>query len=125
MVWVTNKEIAGIVIVVILLSSGTTFYLQETGKYKSCSDGWILREDGKYECPTRDIEPQWCHHGSDEGPENIGYRCYLGLVVDLAEQKQELPAYAASSGDYTTSIDGNTCFLQGNLRRGVPCEGLA
>ncbi len=119
------KEIMGVLISVIILTSGATIYLQETGKYTNCKGGWILREDGKYDCPTRDIEPQWCHHGSDEGPENIGYRCYLGEPVDVIEPEtpEHLPVIINTlnkpmfkCGDaYCTTADGKTCFLYGNL----------
>ncbi len=86
MIEVTAKQVGGFLISMFLLASGAVVYLQETGKYKSCSDGWILMEDGMYNCPTRDIEPQWCHHGSDEGPENIGYRCYTGIPIEIGEE---------------------------------------
>ena len=110
---ITLKEIGGLLISIIILSSGATIYLQETGKYKSCSGGWILMEDGKYECPTRDIDPQWCHHGSNEGPENIGYRCYLGLPVDISEPEPAPPItdfagkifISANAGSYECPTD--------------------
>ncbi len=76
------KEIGGLMLAVIALASGVTYYLQETGDYKTCSGGWIQMEDGMYDCPTRDVLPQWCHHGSDEGPDNIGYRCYIGIPIE-------------------------------------------
>jgi len=83
---INTKQLLGIVLTLITLSSGATVVLKDSGKYMNCMGGWVLQETGKYDCPTRDIEPQWCHHGSEEGPENIGYRCYLGLVIkDTAE----------------------------------------
>lgn len=85
---ITLKEIGGFVLSVIVLSSVAIIYLQETGKYKTCSGGWVLGEDGQYACPTRNIEPQWCHHGSNEGPENIGYRCYTGIPINITEEPE-------------------------------------
>lgn len=121
------KEIAGFLIAVIILSSSITYYLQETGKYMTCKGGWVLREDGKYDCPTRDIEAQWCHHGSEQGPENIGYRCYLGIPIDIEPEKPSIN-YKANKpmfkcdGAYCTTADGKTCFLYGNLNFPVPCN---
>ena len=104
------KEISGLLIAVIALSiTGTVIYLQETGKYTNCSGGWILMGDGKYGCPTRDIDPQWCHHGSEEGPENIGYRCYLGEFFDVPEEETESTARKitvhANAGRYECPTD--------------------
>jgi len=82
-------ELIGGILIAIFITVSTTYYIQETGKYKTCYGGWILIEsgpnEGMYECPTRVIEPQWCHHGSDEGPKNIGYRCYLGIPIQPSE----------------------------------------
>ena len=101
------KEIGGLLISVMILASGITIYLEETGKYKSCSGGWILGGDGKYSCPTRDIEPQWCHHGSNEGPENIGYRCYLGIPINITEQESK-PQIAPFTEKIITSANGGS-----------------
>ena len=107
------KEIGGLLISIILLTSGAVIYLQESGKYKSCSGGWILGEDGKYDCPTRNIETQWCHHGSEDGPDNIGYRCYLGIPIIIEEQESnpQIAPFAqkiiisANAGRYECATD--------------------
>ena len=83
MVTITKKLLGAILATVFTLASGVTYYIVETGKYSNCSGGWILNElTGKYGCPTRNVESQWCHHGSEEGPENIGYRCYIGIPIE-------------------------------------------
>lgn len=100
----SKKMIGGLLLAVITLSSGTTYYLQDTGTYKNCSGGWVLREDGMYECPTREIEPQWCHHGSSDGPENIGYRCYLGIVIDTDEPVVDKVKVRANNKDWDCEV---------------------
>lgn len=80
--------------ILIILSVGTTYILEETGKYKTCPGGWELRDDGKYDCNSRNIEPQWCFKGSEEGV-NIGYRCYLGNVIKI-EYGEEKQPYGAN-----------------------------
>lgn len=84
MVTILQKWIMGILITIIIASTGT-YYLMETGTYMNCPGGWQLIEsgpnEGMYDCPTREIELQWCHHLSE-----TGYRCYLGTPIILAEE---------------------------------------
>lgn len=118
MVEISIKQMSGIIVTVLVLAGGGTYYLQETGSYMNCPGGWILREDGMYDCASRNINPQWCHHGSEEGPENIGYRCYLGIPLDMKEPKP----IEGSSKDFTTSPDGKICYIHGDLRLGGSLE---
>lgn len=90
MVEITTTKLAGLIVTVIVLASGSTYYLQETGKYTNCSGGWILNGlTGKYECTTRDVEPHWCHHLSPSK-----YRCYIGIPVDVDETIKTVKIYA-------------------------------
>ena len=109
MVEISKKTIAGLIITLIV-SSGGTYYLQETGSYKNCKGGWIQIDNGKYECPTSSVEPQWCHHGSEEGPENIGYRCYLGIPMKSENIEDDIQI-----SDFTLDTDGVHCYQKGNL----------
>lgn len=104
-------------ITVILLGTGAYVYLQETGSYKNCGEGWELMETGQYFCASRDMT-EWCYSLSSSG-----YRCYLGTPVYPEPDEPEPPVYDPGTGIttrgsywYTTSPDGETCYLWGNLR---------
>ena len=119
------KTLGGILLAIILTAT-TTVYIKEATGYKSCSTGWVLQDNGQFVCESRDIAPQWCYKFSDPNKETgISSRCYLGVPVEAEESKIEFREQIISdSGDYTTSIDGKTCYIKGNLRMGVPCEGI-
>lgn len=112
------KEFAGVILLVIALSTGTTYVKEATG-YKSCSTGWALQNNGQFTCESRDIEPQWCYRFSKPNSQGIASRCYLGIPINKQENNPDM-----TEGDYTKSPDGVTCFIKGNLRRGVPCSSL-
>lgn len=117
MVEISNIQIGGVILTVLILSSGATIYLQETGSYKNCNGGWALTETGQYHCESRDIY-EWCHHLSSSA-----YRCYLGIPIEIEEEQEE--AKVVATKDYTTSPDGKTCYIRGNLRwRGDLKNGL-
>ncbi len=75
-----------------LSSTGKTCYNGEVGN-KICYEGWVKFSDV--------IEP-------------------VVTVVNPIEVDTIKPI--KFNGDFTTSPDGKTCYLQGNLRRGVSCE---
>ena len=45
----------------------------------------------------------------------------LSELIEGQEVKMVTPEIEMV-GDYTTSPDGKTCYIKGDLRRGVPCE---
>ena len=80
------KVIGGVTFLLILLASGTTYYLAETSDYKSCRGTWDLQESGQYKC-SKTGELQWCYSTEYRG--SGWYRCFIGRVVNVEEPKQE------------------------------------
>ena len=90
--------LSGILVTIIMLASGTTYYLEKTGDYKTCNvGGWVLSEDtGQYVCKDRGLT-EWCAELSEPSKEGISTRCYIGRVI-LTE-----PDY----GDFAEKIEGD------------------
>lgn len=80
MVEIKKTTLAGILVTLIILSSGATYHLEKTGKYMNCKSGWILQEDGAYDCEVRGLN-KWCAEVSPLNDNNMHYRCYLGKIV--------------------------------------------
>ena len=71
---------SGIMVMLVIIASGTTYYLEKTGDYKNCATGWVLQETGQYDCKDRGLI-EWCYSVSDLNKAGIHYRCYLGRVI--------------------------------------------
>lgn len=80
MVELSKKTIAGIIVLLIVLSSGATYYIERTGDYDNCRGDWILQEDGMYQCPQDGVK-QWCFDIESRG--SGWYRCWIGEVVNI------------------------------------------
>src|SRR3990167_11486327 len=80
------KTIGGITFLLILLASGTTYYLAETNDYKSCRGTWDLQESGQYQC-SKTGELQWCYSLEYRG--SGWWRCNVGKVSIVEEPKTE------------------------------------
>lgn len=80
------KVIGGVTFLLILLASGTTYYLAETNDYKSCRGTWDLQEDGMYQC-SKTLEKYWCYSVEYRG--SGWYRCNVGKVVNVEQPKPE------------------------------------
>ena len=95
---ISKGVLSGIIVTIIMLASGTTYYLEKTGDYKTCNvGGWILDEKtGQYDCKDRMLT-EWCFELSEPSKEGISTRCYIGRVI-LTE-----PDY----GDFAEKIDGD------------------
>ena len=120
------KVIGGLLLLILATATGTVYVKEATG-YKTCSTGWVLQDNGQYVCESRDISPQWCYKFSDPNKETgISSRCYLGAPVEVEEPKsiEFKEPVISEGGDYTVSLDGSTCYIKGNLRRGVPCNEI-
>ena len=122
MVEMTYKQIGGILLALIVLGSGGV-YIKEASGYKTCSTGWILQEDGRFECDSRDLEPQYCYRFSNPNSEGISSRCYLGVLSKFEDVNIVPSLIFQIDGDYTVSPDGKTCYAQGNLKRNFKCNG--
>ena len=73
---ITKKEILGMAVIIILLSSGATMMVAEEDGWKNCIGGWELNTDtGMYDCLSRSIS-EWCYSLSESR-----YRCYLGKPI--------------------------------------------
>jgi len=94
----TKKSVyAGVVVMLMILSGGTTYYLEQTGDYKNCYDGgWQLLNTGQYECKSRGLT-EWCFELSAMNKEKIQTRCYIGRVI------HQTPDY----GDFAEKIEGD------------------
>jgi hypothetical protein len=46
----TYAIFGGIMTLIILMSSGITYYIQDSGTKSSCSTGWNYLSEGKYSC---------------------------------------------------------------------------
>ena len=100
-----NKTtIGGIVTMLIILSSGATWYVQDLGTKTGCRAGWEYIEsgeqEGKYKCVTQSGERyETCFEVyNSSGTEN--YWCKKGMVVKLDKD------YIASSKDWLCSYSG-------------------
>lgn len=84
---INKQTIAGIIITVILLSSGTTYYIKETGSRTKCMSSWELIDSGEYEgyygCTTNSgVRKQLCANVYDSGTGRINYWCDKGVLID-------------------------------------------
>ena len=100
--------IAGIVTLVILLSSGLTYYIQDQGSKTSCRNGFEYVSSGEYEgyyrCVTSSGERfEVCYEVYDSA-NTENYWCKKGRLVKIEEQE-----YVPSEGDWTCSSNGK-CY---------------
>lgn len=82
MVELSKTLIGGILTLIIILSSGTTYFIEKTGDYDNCRGEWLLQEDGMYQCQQDQVK-QWCFEIEERG--SGWYRCWLGKVVLVEE----------------------------------------
>lgn len=75
---ISYKQIGGILALVIILTGGTTFYVQKTGEYNNCRGLWELQDDGQYKC-EKTGELQYCYNVEYRG--SGWYRCWVGKVT--------------------------------------------
>lgn len=94
--------------------------------------GVALDKDKAYFCEERKLAMN-CdslakYYGMPNGKcvnEELGNKlCKSGWrpFSEIAATRIELPT--AIEDDYTTSPDGKTCYIKGDLRRGVPCDSI-
>ena len=86
--------ISGIIILVISLSSGATYYLEEVGSKTGCRAGWgYVSEgefEGQYKCVTKSGSRfEWCFEVyNSSNTEN--YWCKKGNVVIVEKGEEQL-----------------------------------
>ncbi|MHA1827943.1 MAG: hypothetical protein ACTSX6_04765 [Candidatus Heimdallarchaeaceae archaeon] len=98
------KSIGGILLLVVLLSSGATYYIQETNDYSNCRGLWEIQEDGMYKC-SKTGESNYCYKIEYRG--SGWYRCWIGKAVDVNQQK-----HSTNTGRYICIPDA--CYLVSN-----------
>ena len=103
---ISTGLLSGILVTIIMLTSGTTYYLEKTGDYKTCNvGGWALDEKtGQYDCKDRGIT-EWCSELSAINKDNIQTRCYISRVI-LTEP---------DVGDYAEKIEGDELIVQDGI----------
>lgn len=96
---INKTTIAGIVTLLIMLSSGVTYYIQDAGTKTGCRAGWQIVESGEYEgyykCTTAsgdryevcfevygtsNTENYWCKQGIIVKQEEKNYREWTGMI---------------------------------------------
>ena len=83
--------IGGIVTLLIILSSGTTYYIQSIGEKTGCRAGWVYETQGEFEgyykCITSTaIRYEMCFNVyNSANTEN--YWCEKGKIVKIEEQE--------------------------------------
>ncbi len=103
-----NKEktiIGGIMLVLITISSGVTFYLSDSGTKTSCRRGWEYT-DGYYSCTTNSgIRYETCFEVYDSA-NTKNYWCKKGARVEIESLvNSNLP----TKGDYICPKRPNSC----------------
>ena len=102
--------IAGIVTLIILLSSGTTYYIQDLGEKTGCRRGWEYIYSGEFEgyfgCTTSSgIRYQVCFEVyNSSNTEN--YWCRKGVRVE-----PQVDLSQPQKGDYICNKRPNPCRL--------------
>jgi hypothetical protein len=83
-----NKIIyGGVTLFLMLLSTGTTIYLQETGKNIACKTGWVLQDDGQYKCQlSASVKLSYCTEVWDSA-NTKNYWCKEATLVVIEEQQ--------------------------------------
>ena len=81
MVELNYKTIFGVLLLVIVTSSGT-YYLEKTTQYKSCQGQWLLLDSGQYQC-SKNGNLQWCYSIEKRGSGWV--RCWVGKQVVVTE----------------------------------------
>jgi hypothetical protein len=88
MVEITKSNLGGLVLLAILLSTGTTLYVQDAGSKTSCSTGWNIVEsgvnEGQYYCSisnkyqlcfdiknSSSTKDYWCEKGTSVIPKQL------------------------------------------------------
>ena len=107
-----KTTIGGIVTLIILLSSGTTWYVQDLGTKTGCRGGWdyIASEayEGYYGCTTLSgIRYETCFEVYDSG-NTENYWCKKGVKVEI-EKEIKVSSNQPVKGDYICSKRPDSC----------------
>lgn len=122
MVELNKKQISGILTLLILLSTGTTMYIQDLGTKTGCRGGWELITEGEYEgyngCTTASgIRYEMCFDVyNSPGTEN--YWCKKGLIVEGPEDEVKPPVQPDVVPGNPTLRLKETCSSSGCVPRG-------
>lgn len=100
----TKMIYGGILTLMIALSSGITYFIQDTGSKSSCTTGWQYLEEGKYQCGTR---TQTCFEVYDSS-NTKNYWCKIGKIV-FKNITQETPTTNQEIKSLQYICDKNKC----------------
>lgn len=76
----------GILILVMVFSTGITWYIKDTGNNRVCSTGWILGGDGYYNCASRPDIKYLCYDIRDSS-NTKNYWCDEGEKIFPPEKE--------------------------------------
>ncbi|GAG76286.1 unnamed protein product [marine sediment metagenome] len=105
-----KKTIAGILTLVIVLSTGTTLFIEDLGEKTGCRRGWEYVGSGEYEgyfvCKTSSSSRYEICHDVYNSSNTENYWCRKGVLVKPKDDGiiRDYP----TSGDWLCSPDGCT-----------------
>ena len=88
---IKNSVLAGLAVVLLLLSSGVTYMLKPTGSYRTCTSGWEFEGagsyEGKYSCAARPDVYFDCVNVRDSS-KTKGYYCDEATRVEVQTETE-------------------------------------
>lgn len=94
-----TKNVGGLILALVMLSSGATLYLQDTGSKSSCVSGWTYKGDGIWSCGAR---VNYCYDVYNSS-NTANYWCKIGkpLVPEVLNNNTELITGACEENGYS------------------------
>lgn len=120
-----KKEIAGAVILLVILST-LTLSVVDIGQTKKCYSGWQLVTSGdhagQYVCQTNPDNFYYCFNVRDTNTGRVNYYCDIGELKKPELEIKEVKFTIYGNGVwYTVSPNGVYCYPYGNLRLKQEC----
>lgn len=113
MVELSYKQIGTFLMLVLALSTGTTIYLSDSGRNRTCSTGWDLITDGEYEgmydCESRPGKRYHCY-GIRDSANTPAYWCDEGQEEGVCQLIEVKTIQQYNGGIFDCEID--TCALE-------------
>ena len=118
----TPKIIIGILSIILVLSNGAQYTLNETGKTSRCYGGWEFQEtgehEGSYSCTTAsDIRYMYCSEVYDSSNGRINFYCMEAIPV-LIDQEVITPIMPSPNHNVKSWL----CSIEGCA--GIPYENI-
>ena len=112
MVEIKKTLIGTLMVALILLSSGTTYYIKESEGKTGCRDGWMIEETGDFEgqfsCTTQTGKRYETCYEVYASANTENYWCKKGVLVEKTVIKETL--YTSNKGSWVCPPNNVGCM---------------